>query len=195
MSIFFETRPTQIWSIAATETPAISRYCKRCMTTKKFRCAGKLRVNANSNKIDIWLIYSCDHCSERWNRPIYDRATVKEIGQENYQKALNNDTAFVRKFACNDHRLKSLGLRLSNTVNYRVEKNVICENDFAVIKIDLIVPVQIRLDQLLSREFKIARSNVKQLIKNGYIKMDAILVEVNNWLNQQHNGKTCNGCV
>ena len=47
--------------------------CGRCGKKQTFVTTGKFRVNANKNKVDIWLIYQCARCRHTLNIPVYER--------------------------------------------------------------------------------------------------------------------------
>ena len=39
----------------------------------------RFRVNANKNKLDVWLIYQCKKCKHTLNIPIYERVSPQKI--------------------------------------------------------------------------------------------------------------------
>lgn len=48
-------------------------------------------VNANGNKVDVWLIYRCRKCKHSWNMVIYERVRPQKIPQKLYDLFLCND--------------------------------------------------------------------------------------------------------
>lgn len=52
---------------------------------------GRFRVNANGNKVDIWLIYQCARCKHSLNLTVYERRKPNRIPQEEYRRFLEND--------------------------------------------------------------------------------------------------------
>lgn len=58
----------------------------------------KFRVNANGNRLDVWLIYRCKKCKHSWNLTIYERIRPSKIKQDDYKLFLENDYEFALKY-------------------------------------------------------------------------------------------------
>lgn len=71
------------------------RNCPKCGRKTYFKNTKKFRVNANGNKLDVWLIYQCEECMHTLNISIYERQKVFSISKEEYQCFLNNDEHFA----------------------------------------------------------------------------------------------------
>lgn len=65
--------------------------CGRCGKKMDFVSTRRFRVNANKNKIDVWLIYQCVKCRHTLNIPIYERVPPHKIPHELYERFLEND--------------------------------------------------------------------------------------------------------
>ena len=65
--------------------------CSGCGKKMYFVNTGKFRVNANGNKVDVWLIYQCEKCRHSLNLTIYERIKPSRISEEEYQLFLDND--------------------------------------------------------------------------------------------------------
>ena len=72
--------------------------CGHCGKKMAFVNTGRFRVNANKNKLDVWLIYQCEKCRHTLNVPIYERAVVGSIPVALYEKFLGNDSALVARY-------------------------------------------------------------------------------------------------
>ncbi len=48
-------------------------------------------MNANGNKLDVWLIYRCEKCDTSWNMNLYKRSCSWKLGQDLYNRFLEND--------------------------------------------------------------------------------------------------------
>ena len=72
-------------------TIKILHRCSGCGKKKTFVNTGKFRVNANGNRVDVWLIYQCEKCRHTLNLTIYERKRPEKISQEEYQLFLDND--------------------------------------------------------------------------------------------------------
>ena len=60
--------------------------------------SGKFRVNANGNKVDVWLIYRCKKCKHSWNLVIYERTKPSRIKQDDYELFMDNDFDLAVKY-------------------------------------------------------------------------------------------------
>lgn len=69
----------------------IIRNCPKCGRKTHYINTKKFRINANGNKLDIWLIYQCLECKHTLNLAIYERRKVSSIPKEEYQCFLVND--------------------------------------------------------------------------------------------------------
>lgn len=65
--------------------------CSGCGKKMHFVNTGRFRVNANGNKVDIWLIYQCAKCKHSLNLTVYERRKPNRISQEEYRRFLEND--------------------------------------------------------------------------------------------------------
>jgi hypothetical protein len=65
--------------------------CGGCGKKQEFINSGKIRVNANGNRVDVWIIYRCKKCKHSWNLTVYERTNPAKIPQDLYQLFLDND--------------------------------------------------------------------------------------------------------
>ena len=65
--------------------------CGGCGKKREFVNSGRFRVNANGNRVDVWLIYRCEKCKHSWNLTIYERTKPSKIPSEMYELFLEND--------------------------------------------------------------------------------------------------------
>ena len=75
------------------ELPSIPVYhrCGGCGKKQEFINSGCFRVNANGNRVDVWLIYRCRKCKHSWNLTVYERISPLKIPRELYELFLEND--------------------------------------------------------------------------------------------------------
>ena len=73
-------------------------HCSGCNVRRRFINTGRFRVNANGNRIDVWLIYQCEKCKHTKNLTIYERQSAKRISKEEYRKFLANDEALAERY-------------------------------------------------------------------------------------------------
>ena len=69
----------------------IVRNCGKCGCKRKYINTKRFRVNANGNKVDVWLIYQCEKCKHTYNLTIYERIRPTAIDSQEYERFLAND--------------------------------------------------------------------------------------------------------
>lgn len=75
--------------------------CSGCGCKTSFQNTNRFRVNANGNKLDIWLIYQCRRCKHTKNLAIYERQNPAKIPKEKYQLFLANDENLALEYGTN----------------------------------------------------------------------------------------------
>ncbi len=83
----------------------VIRNCSGCGKKTHFINTERFRVNANGNKIDVWLIYQCENCKHTCNLTVYERqkpSSILQLCEETDGTGENrNRKCFIR----NDSRL------------------------------------------------------------------------------------------
>ncbi len=74
--------------------------CGHCGKKMVFITTRRFRVNANKNKLDVWLIYQCKKCKHTLNIPIYERVSPQKIPKELYERFLENDEELAIRYGC-----------------------------------------------------------------------------------------------
>ena len=74
------------------------RNCPKCGRKTHYINTKKFRVNANGNKLDVWLIYQCAECKQTLNLAIYERRKASSIPREEYQCFLGNDEQLAERY-------------------------------------------------------------------------------------------------
>lgn len=80
--------------------------CGRCGKKTTFVSTRRFRVNANKNKLDVWLIYQCKKCKHTLNIPIYERVSPQKIPRELYEGFLGNDEELAVRYGTDAAFLK-----------------------------------------------------------------------------------------
>lgn len=80
--------------------------CGGCGRKQEFLNSGKFRVNANGNRVDVWLIYRCKKCKHSWNLTIYERVKPSKIAPSDYELFMENDYEFALEYGNNIEFLK-----------------------------------------------------------------------------------------
>lgn len=81
--------------------------CARCGRKMRFVNTERFRVNANKNKLDVWLIYQCRKCRHTLNVPIFERVPSQKIPVELYEKFLENDRELAVRYGSDAAFLKA----------------------------------------------------------------------------------------
>ncbi len=81
--------------------------CGHCGKKMTFISTRRFRVNANKNKLDVWLIYQCKKCKHTLNIPIYERVSPQKIPKELYEGFLANDEELALRYAADPALFKS----------------------------------------------------------------------------------------
>lgn len=80
--------------------------CGGCGKRQEFVNSGKFRVNANGNRVDVWLIYRCRKCKHSWNLTIYERVKPSRIVPDEYESFMDNDSSLAKQYGNNINFLK-----------------------------------------------------------------------------------------
>ena len=160
---------TTEYVIIPKDSYSIIRGCAKCGSKSRFVNTNKFRVNANGNKIDIWLIYQCEKCRHTLNLTVLERVSPNEIG-ENYKRFLANDIELSREYGVD----KAFFVRNRAEIDFdTAEYELKCVNkgteDIFIIRNPN--GVKIRPDKIASELLKVSRSNIKKLIKNNSLEI------------------------
>ncbi len=174
----------KLWEIIPSNQPTIIKNCPKCGSNSIFESTGNFRINANQNKLDVWLIYQCQKCKTTWNMTILSRVNSSTIPQDIYHKFLCNDFDLAANYAfdANIHSQNKVVLNYE-TIAYKILGETIHPytiTEPVQIQFKCDYPMDIRADKILSEMLGISREFVKKLSKSGNIssnKMKAVWKE------------------
>ena len=89
------------YKIMPKESLRVIRNCSGCGKKTYFKNTERFRVNANGNKIDVWLIYQCENCKHTCNLTVYERQKPSSIPKEEYKAFLSNDEELAVAYGMN----------------------------------------------------------------------------------------------
>lgn len=187
---YFEKRETKNkyeYQIEPTESFRVIHNCAGCGRKERFINTKRFRVNANGNRLDVWLIYQCERCKHTLNLSIYERVDRKKISGEEYQLFLKNDEDLAERYGmdgaffrrnraevdwdnveytvscmCNcEGQLQSMEKTvLSEKEDWNAGDNIIIHNPYAI---------RIRSEKLVGMVMNLSRSMVKKMIDSEKI--------------------------
>jgi hypothetical protein len=164
------------YTVVPEESFEIVRKCSGCGCKSVFYNTNNFRVNANGNKIDVWLIYQCRKCKHTNNLTVYERCRPEGIPLEEYEEYLSNSKklAFrygtdIQFFARNrvEVDLSNIKYRISKKNEKVVETKDTHKGD--IIIIDNNHALKVRTDKIVSEILNISRSELKALEKSKAI--------------------------
>ena len=157
----------------------VIRSCPKCGRKTHNRNTNKFRINANGNKLDVWLIYHCTECKHTLNIAIYERKKVSSIPKEEYQCFLENDETLaemygkrMQLFRTNKADIDPDKLHYEFVKQHETMEN--CEfGERVVITINNPCQLKIHAEKQIAMVLGLSRSQVKSLLEKGDIGMKA----------------------
>lgn len=166
------------YEIVPTESFCVIRGCSGCGRKTHFRNTQKFRVNANGNRVDVWLIYQCEHCKHTLNLAVYERQKVSSVPKAEYEAFLSNDAQLAQQYG------KTLSLFQKNKaavdfeqMNYSYTKLHETTQDSGSDKsMELTIHnpcgLKIRPEKQIADVLGLSRSQVKKRMAQGEILVD-----------------------
>lgn len=146
------------------------RNCAGCNQKTTFSNTNHFRVNANGNRIDVWLIYQCDKCKHTCNLSIYERERPDNIPQEEYLKFLENNEELAlqygteRAFFSKNHAevdLQGIKYQVISEKSGDLSMEALQDGDLLVIHNEN--ELKVRTDKLAAELLHLTRSQEKKL--------------------------------
>lgn len=165
------------YEIVLKDSFLIIRNCPKCGRKTYFKNTKKFRVNANGNKLDIWLIYQCEECKHTLNLAIYERQKVSSITKEEYQRFLDNDEQLAQmhgrnvqlfrnnKATIDFEKINYDFIKLHETMEYSDSEEQI------VVAINNPYQLKIRPEKQIAEVLGLSRSQVKSLLEKGKMEL------------------------
>lgn len=165
------------YKIIPTTTFCILRGCAGCGCKQTFLCKGHFRVNANGNRLDVWLIYGCEKCGHTYNLPIYERIKADRIPREEYQAFLENDEKSVFRYGTDKSVFIKNRAEIDwDAVDYQVIPiaEAMPDPEKTPMWIELHNPseIPIRTDKVVAGILQISRSKAARWIKEGLVSVN-----------------------
>ena len=165
------------YEIVLKDSFLVIRSCSKCGKKTHFKNTKKFRVNANGNKLDVWLIYQCEECKHTLNLAIYERKKVSSIPKKEYQCFLDNDEQLaemngkdIQLFRKNKadidfDRLDYYFVKRHETMEYTDSEEEI------MVTINNPYQLKIASEKQIAMVLGLSRSQVKSLLETGEIEL------------------------
>lgn len=153
------------------------RNCSGCGGKSQFINTNSFRVNANGNRLDVWLIYQCASCKHTANLTIYERLRPDSIPRDVYQGFLENKKELAFRYGTDSHffsknkveiewsevryelqPIEDLKMPKMHTINANSRYSV--SNPYAI---------KVRAEKIISELLQCSRSELKNMMKVGQI--------------------------
>ena len=168
------------YEIVLKESFSVIRCCSGCGRKTHFVNTKKFRVNANGNKLDVWLIYQCEKCKHTFNLTIYERQKVSSIPKKEYTYFLNNNVQLAEMYGKNMQLFKKNKADIDfERLNYDFVKlhEITEDNDLEeqiVLKIHNSYELKIRPEKQIAEVLGLSRSQVQKMMQLGEIELEDV---------------------
>lgn len=165
------------YMIIPQESFKVLRNCSGCGCKAVFHNTNCFRVNANGNKIDVWLIYQCMKCKHTYNLTVYERRRPESILKQEYEKYLSNSGELAFTYGTDSQFFARNRVEVDRSnIKYIIKEQESAVNGIYPLfyKGDLLVisnsyALKIRTDKIVSEILNLTRSGIKGLEESGII--------------------------
>ena len=172
------------YEIILKDSFCVIRSCSKCGRKTRFINTNKFRINANGNKLDIWLIYQCEECKHTLNLAIYERQRVSSIPREEYQRFLENNEQLAEMYGKNMQLFRKNKADIDfDRLSYDfVKLHEGTENSESgeqiVVTINNPYQLKIRPEKQIAEVLGLSRSQAKSLLDKGEIALKVELPQL-----------------
>ena len=172
------------YEIIPKESFTVIRNCSGCGRKSYFKNTKRFRVNANGNKLDVWLIYYCEKCKHTLNLAIYERQKASSVPEKEYQSFLSNDEELAERYGRNLRLFAKNKAEIDfERADYQyVKLSEARETDAyggrAVIIIRNPYGLKVRPEKQIAEILIMSRSQVKKMIEEEKIRVENASIQV-----------------
>lgn len=170
-----------IYIVVPKESFKVIHTCPKCKEKSLFINTGCFRVNANGNKLDVWLIYQCEKCKHTKNLTIYERKHPAQLSKEEYERFLSNDTELAEEYGRNKNffqRNKSVvaweqvAYEYMDNAGKPIGETGIVYKPGDCIYIEDIYHLNLHSQRLVADVLQCSRSKAKKMILDGSVVLN-----------------------
>jgi hypothetical protein len=148
-----------LWRVEALELPALSRPCARCARAARFVCTERFRVNANGDRLDVWLLYRCADCGEPHRQRVLRRARERALPAGRLAAYRADESTLVRRCA--------FAAGGGAEVPARVVREALPASGALRARITQPEPCGLRWHRLLAKELGASRAQLARAVEAG----------------------------
>lgn len=178
------------YEIVLNDSLSVIRGCSKCGRKTHFKNTKKFRVNANGNKLDVWLIYQCEKCKHTLNLAIYERQKVSSIPKKEYMRFLSNDEELAEMYGKNIQLFRKNKAEIDfERINYDLVKLHETRESYDLVKLhetresndvgeQIVITIhnsyqlKIHPEKQIAEVLGLSRSQIKKLVEQGEIKVE-----------------------
>jgi hypothetical protein len=153
-----------LWRVEALALPALSLRCARCARAARFVCTERFRVNANGNRLDVWLLYRCADCGESHKQRVERRAPASALPAGLLAAYQADSPALVRRCA--------FAAGGGAEVPARVVRDALPASGALRARIDQPEPCGLRWQRLLALELCASRARLARAAEGGALRVN-----------------------
>lgn len=173
------------YTIIPEESFRIIRNCSGCGCKAVFHNTNYFRVNANGNKVDVWLIYQCIKCKHTNNLTIYERRRPESIDKLEYEKFISNSSDLAFEYGTDIQFFTRNKAEVDWTnIKYKIEEKFEKMNGVHsffhpddLLVLDNPFVLKIRTDKIVSNLLNLSRAQIKALKEAGIILVTEVKSE------------------
>ena len=164
------------YKIVPDDSFAVIRNCSGCGKKVHYVNTKRFRVNANGNRLDIWLIYQCENCKHTLNLTIYERQKASSVPRDAYLRFLDNDEALAEEYGRNVAFFKKNKAEVDyGTYHFEMlneTEDAECQGGEQLVVIQNPFGLKLRPEKQLAEALALSASCVKKQIAMGGIKLE-----------------------
>ncbi|MFP3833618.1 DUF1062 domain-containing protein [Chryseobacterium sp. SIMBA_028] len=134
-------------------------------------------MNAQKKNIDIWLIYRCVKCNNRYNMTLFSRIRTESISKDLFNKLSENNTDLAWEYAfSHELRRRNNAEADIDSVEYEIQYTDISieelansDNEIITFKINCPFDFNLRMSTVIRSCLQISSSKLNQLIESQSI--------------------------
>lgn len=165
-----------IWEVKVQNTPLLKKKCNHC-DSDRFQCSDKFRLNAQKKNIDVWLIYRCVKCNNRYNMTLFSRIRTESVSKDIFNRLSENDLDLAWEYAFSfETRRKNNAEADLSSVKYeiqfdtiQVEEMIASESEILSFTIKSLFEFNLRLSTVIRTCLGLSSGKLNQLIEANAI--------------------------